>query len=267
MKTVSDELAATKAEKAATVKASVFDAAVKDGKIKPADREQWEKDYDEAPAAVTRVLASIAVGTAVPVMASGSRRLAEPSLDDDFDAMAPGSTPRPERRSDHGCLRTEVPVRRRDHRHRVGDHHRRQTLVVSGNGTLGPAGATAANVVGVAAMDAATATGFSFFPRGKVHVSVASGAITAGARVDSGAAGTVASGTASLTNIGVALTTAATPRSWSGWRSSPTPHHPSLPQAPRDACRAFFVCPATGRTRKVTPHAGRIPSGRTFAVR
>jgi hypothetical protein len=84
-----------------------------------------------------------------------------------------------------------------------------QTLVVSGNGTLGPAGATAANVVGVAAMDAVNNDRFSFFPRGKIHVSTASGAITAGARVDSGAAGTVASGTAALTNIGVALTTAA----------------------------------------------------------
>ena len=36
MKNVSDELASAKAEKAATVKASVFEAAIKDGKIKPA---------------------------------------------------------------------------------------------------------------------------------------------------------------------------------------------------------------------------------------
>jgi hypothetical protein len=84
-----------------------------------------------------------------------------------------------------------------------------QTLVVSGSGTVGPAGATAAGFVGVAAFDAASGERVSFFPRGKVHISVASGAITAGARVDTGAAGTVASGTASLTNIGIALTTAA----------------------------------------------------------
>jgi 2'-5' RNA ligase len=87
MKTVSDELAATKAEKAATVKASVFEAAIKDGKIKPADRETWEKDYDEAPAAVTRVLASIAVGTAVPVKAGGTIGDPEPNVDDDFEAL------------------------------------------------------------------------------------------------------------------------------------------------------------------------------------
>jgi uncharacterized protein DUF2190 len=84
-----------------------------------------------------------------------------------------------------------------------------QVLVVSGSGTVGPAGATAAPVIGVAAFDAASAAQVSYFPRGKVHVTTASGAITAGARVDSGAAGTVASGVSSLTNIGVALTTAA----------------------------------------------------------
>lgn len=82
------------------------------------------------------------------------------------------------------------------------------SLAVSGNGTLGPAGASAASVVGVAAMDAVTGDRFPFFPRGKIHISVASGAITAGARVDAGAAGTVASASSALTNIGVALTTA-----------------------------------------------------------
>lgn len=87
VKTMSDELSASKAAQAATVKASVFDAAVKDGKIKPADREQWEKDYDDAPGAVTRVLASLAVGTAVPVMASGVVGGAEPESPDDWDAI------------------------------------------------------------------------------------------------------------------------------------------------------------------------------------
>nr|WP_221374390.1 phage protease [Actinoplanes polyasparticus] len=80
MKSVSDELAATKAEKAATVKASVIDAAVQAGKIKPADKGDWERDYDESPGAVTRVLASIAPGTAVPVMASGITGGPEPVL-------------------------------------------------------------------------------------------------------------------------------------------------------------------------------------------
>jgi hypothetical protein len=84
-----------------------------------------------------------------------------------------------------------------------------QVLAVSGNGTVGPAGASGAAVVGVAAVDAVSGDRFSFFPRGKIHISVASGAITAGARVDAGAAGTVASASSALTNIGVALTTAA----------------------------------------------------------
>ncbi len=85
-----------------------------------------------------------------------------------------------------------------------------QVLVVSGNGTVGPAGADAANVVGVAAHDATTsAPTLNYFPRGKVHVSTAAGGITAGARVNSAAAGTVASASAGTGNIGIALTTAA----------------------------------------------------------
>lgn len=84
-----------------------------------------------------------------------------------------------------------------------------QLLIVSGNGTVGPAGAAGTNVVGVAAFDAVSTDRVSYFPRGKVHVSTASGAITAGARVDAGAAGTVASASSALTNIGIALTTAA----------------------------------------------------------
>lgn len=88
VKTMSDELAASKAEQAATVKASVLDAAVKDGKIKPADRDQWATDYDEAPAAITRVLASIAPGTAVPVMASGHAGSPDPvDSNDDWDEI------------------------------------------------------------------------------------------------------------------------------------------------------------------------------------
>lgn len=71
MEQVTAELAATKAEKAATVKASVLDGAQKQGKFTPAEREQWSKDYDDAPGPVTRILASIAPGTAVPVAAAG----------------------------------------------------------------------------------------------------------------------------------------------------------------------------------------------------
>lgn len=94
-----------------------------------------------------------------------------------------------------------------------------QTLIVSGNGTVGPAGATAANFIGVATSDAASGAKVSYNPRGKVHVSVASGGITAGAQLATGAAGTVASlaaaaaaATGDVNNaravIGIALTTA-----------------------------------------------------------
>lgn len=68
---LSGEVAASKAEKAATVKASVFDDAVRNGKISPADRQSWEARYDKAPDVITDVLASIAAGTAVPVRAAG----------------------------------------------------------------------------------------------------------------------------------------------------------------------------------------------------
>lgn len=85
-----------------------------------------------------------------------------------------------------------------------------QALVVTGNGTVGPAGATSAAFVGVAAFDAVTGDRVTYFPRGKVHITTAAGAITAAARVDTGSvAGTVASGASSVTNIGIALTTAA----------------------------------------------------------
>ncbi len=83
-----------------------------------------------------------------------------------------------------------------------------QVLIVSGNGTVGPATADSNAVVGVAAHDAASGALVTYFPRGKVHVSTASGGITAAARVNAGAAGTVASASAAVGNIGIALTTA-----------------------------------------------------------
>lgn len=83
-----------------------------------------------------------------------------------------------------------------------------QVLAVSGNGTVGPAGADSNAVVGVAAHDVAINGRGTYFPRGKIHVSTASGGITAAARVNSGAAGTVASAAAGVGNVGIALTTA-----------------------------------------------------------
>jgi predicted RecA/RadA family phage recombinase len=84
-----------------------------------------------------------------------------------------------------------------------------QVLEVAGSGTVQPAGAASIKVVGVAMGDAATGQDLTVFARGITHMSTAAGAITAGARVDAGAAGTVASAAAGNTNIGVALTTAA----------------------------------------------------------
>ncbi|MET8278267.1 phage protease [Micromonospora sp. NPDC005174] len=85
VETISAELAAKKAEQNATVKASVLDEALRLGKFTPADREQWAKDYDEAPGPITRVLASIAPGTAVPVNASGYTGNNEATGTDPFD--------------------------------------------------------------------------------------------------------------------------------------------------------------------------------------
>lgn len=80
---------------------------------------------------------------------------------------------------------------------------------VSGSGTVAHAGAASAKVVGVAAFDAASGTNVSVHGRGQVHISTAAGAITAGDRVNAAATGTVATGVAALTNVGIAMTTAA----------------------------------------------------------
>ncbi len=82
-------------------------------------------------------------------------------------------------------------------------------LMVSGNGTVAHATADSNAVVGVAAHDAASGANVAFHGRGQVHVSTAAGAITAAARVNAAANGTVASATAGVGNVGVAMTTAA----------------------------------------------------------
>lgn len=83
---LSQEVAASKAKESATVKASLFEGAIKAGKITPADRESWEARYDRAPEVITDILASIAPGTAVPVMASGEVGAAEPTGESFDDA-------------------------------------------------------------------------------------------------------------------------------------------------------------------------------------
>ncbi len=88
MQTVTAELAAAKAKEAAIVKASVLDDAKRQGKIAPADFDKWAEDYDAAPAVVTRVLASIAPGTAVPVQAAGYTGTGDESnVDDEYEQL------------------------------------------------------------------------------------------------------------------------------------------------------------------------------------
>ncbi len=87
VETMSARIAAADAETAKTVKASVLDTAQREGKFTPADREQWETDYDESPGVTTRTLARIAKGYAVPVMASGTVGDPEPQgTDTAFEA-------------------------------------------------------------------------------------------------------------------------------------------------------------------------------------
>lgn len=86
-----------------------------------------------------------------------------------------------------------------------------QLLAVSGSGTVGPCGAASAAFVGVAAFDAASGDKVTVHTGG-VQRLTASGSITAGAAVISGASGTVATiGAETVYSrvVGVALTTAA----------------------------------------------------------
>jgi hypothetical protein len=80
--TVSTELAARKAKESADTRTRVIEAALADGKIKPSDRARWEADYDEAPGPITRVLSSLAPGTAFPVRASGRAGVPDDSTED-----------------------------------------------------------------------------------------------------------------------------------------------------------------------------------------
>jgi hypothetical protein len=80
---------------------------------------------------------------------------------------------------------------------------------VSGNGTVGHAGADSAAVIGVFTTNAASGAQVGVHGRGQVHVSVNSGGVTAGARVNAAATGLVASAAAHVANVGIAMTTAA----------------------------------------------------------
>lgn len=85
-----------------------------------------------------------------------------------------------------------------------------QVVGVTGSGTVGPAGADSAVMVGVATQDAVANDNITISCGGTQSVKAA-GAITAGDAIECAAAGAVAtaSGGTVLTVIGVALTTAA----------------------------------------------------------
>lgn len=79
---LSQQVAAAAAEKREALKKAVLDEAQNAGKFTPAERPQWEADYDRAPEVVTRVLASIAPGTRVPVAPVGTVGNPIDSVDD-----------------------------------------------------------------------------------------------------------------------------------------------------------------------------------------
>ena len=87
-----------------------------------------------------------------------------------------------------------------------------QVLAVSGNGTVAPAGANSAAVVGIAIRDAASAAPVRMYAPGGVWTSVNSGGVTAGAKLVTAANGQVATIGAQTFEkiIGTALDTAST---------------------------------------------------------
>ncbi|MEU4558539.1 head maturation protease, ClpP-related [Actinoplanes sp. NPDC023936] len=82
---MSAKLADTEADAAAKTKAAVLDEAQRLGKFKVADRADWERDYDDAPAVTARLLARIKPGAEVPVALTGHAGGPEPTTTGGFD--------------------------------------------------------------------------------------------------------------------------------------------------------------------------------------
>ena len=82
---VTTELAESKKVAASAHKADVIGAAVKAGKITPAQRKDFEAQWDAAPQVVETILASIAPGTAFPVRAAGN--VGDPVLADEDEQV------------------------------------------------------------------------------------------------------------------------------------------------------------------------------------
>jgi len=85
-----------------------------------------------------------------------------------------------------------------------------QLLAVTATGTVGPAGANSAAVVGIAIDDAASGAAVRMFVPAGVWTTVTPGGVTAGAKLVTGAAGTVETIAANTFEkiVGTALTTA-----------------------------------------------------------
>lgn len=84
-----------------------------------------------------------------------------------------------------------------------------QVVAVTGDGTVGPAGAKSAAVVGVAAFDVADTKDVTIYSGG-VQLVKASGGVTAGDLVSAAASGAVATTVTTDPVIGLALSTATT---------------------------------------------------------
>lgn len=84
-----------------------------------------------------------------------------------------------------------------------------QLVEVTGDNTVGPAGAASLKVVGQACHDAATGAAVTVYFEGPIREAVAAGAVAAGDLLVAGAAGTVAAGTTANAVRGVALAAAA----------------------------------------------------------
>lgn len=84
-----------------------------------------------------------------------------------------------------------------------------QLVEVTGNNTVGPAGAASLKVVGQALHDAASGAPVTVYGDGAIREAVASGAVVAGDLLVAAAAGKVAAGTTANAVRGVALAAAA----------------------------------------------------------
>jgi 2'-5' RNA ligase len=67
---------------AATEKTTFFDGVVASGRLKPAERGDWEGRYDRAPEVTREILTARAAGSEVPVTPAGQSGSTEPGTDD-----------------------------------------------------------------------------------------------------------------------------------------------------------------------------------------